>query len=273
MTKPLDLFSFHGYRNYLKAWIEHARENQTSNLSRLAEAIGVNPSFLAHVQSGLKNLSFEQAALISKIFNHTNLEREYFFALVQIERAGTQLLKTYWESKKDAILEERSRVKSRVGKHLELTSEDRAIFYSSWIYVAVFVATAINDGQTLDQIASRFSLDRSKAEEILNFLESNGICGRENSIYKMAQNSVYISNDSPLVVKHHTNWRMKGIQKMDSRQKNELFYTSPMSISASDFERIRELLLKSIESSQKIAHASAAEEVFCLNLDFFKVAT
>lgn len=270
MAKSIDVFSFHDYRLYLKAWIELAREKKTSNLSTLAEEIGVNPSFLAHVLSGVKNLSFEQAALISQIFNHTPLEREYFFSLVQIERAGTQLLKVYWESKKQNILDERSKVRSRVGQHVELSAEDRAVFYSSWIYVAIFVATAIDDGQTLDQIAHRFSLNRSKAEEMLNFLERTGICVREKNIYKMGQNSVYISNESPLVVKHHTNWRMKAIQKMDSRQSKELFYTSPMSISSSDFEKIRELLLKSIESSQKMAHDSPAEDVFCLNIDFFK---
>ncbi|OQW55059.1 MAG: hypothetical protein A4S09_17160 [Proteobacteria bacterium SG_bin7] len=271
MSKSLDIFSFQGYRSYLKAWIEEARASQTSNLTRLSEAIGVNPSFLAHVLSGLKNLSFEQAALISKILTHTNLEREYFFALIQIERAGTQLLKSYWESKKNAILDERLRVKSRVGSHIELTAEDRAIFYSSWIYVAVFVTTAIDDGQTLDQIAGRFNLNRTRVEEILNFLERTGVCVRENTIYRMGQNSIYISNDSPLVVKHHSNWRMKAIQKMDIRQKKELFYTSPMSISEADFEKIRELILKNIEESQKIAHASPAEDVFCLNIDFFKL--
>ncbi len=272
MGNPLDIFSFHDYRLYLRAWIEQARENRKSNLSRLAQLLNVNPSFLAHVLSGLKNFSFEQAAEISKIFGHTNLEREYFFALVHIERSGTQLLKNYWESKKRAILDERLKVKSRVGSHIELTAEDRAIFYSSWIYVAVFVSMAIGDGQTLDQIAERFALERSKAEEILNFLERTGICTRENNIYRMGQNTIYISNDSPLVVKHHTNWRMKAIQKMDTRQSNELFYTSPMSMSAADFEKIRELLLKNIESSQKIAQDSGAEEVFCLNIDFFKQA-
>ncbi len=272
MAKPLDIFMFQDYRDYLKEWIKQAREKKTSNLSRLAQSLKVNASFLAHILSGLKNLSFEQVAEISKIFEHTHLEREYFFALVHIERAGTQLLKAHWESKKNAILEERQKVRSRVGEHVELTAEDRAIFYSSWIYVTVFVATAINNGQTLDQIANKFSLDRSKTEEILNFLERSGICIRENTIYKMGQNSIYISNESPLVVKHHTNWRVKAIQKMDSRQSDELFYTSPMSISSADFKKIRELFLKSIETSQEVAHASPAEDVFCLNIDFFKLA-
>lgn len=270
MGKLLDLFNFIDYRAYLKAWLEHARAEGTSNLSRVSEAIGVHTSFLGHVLSGVKSLSFEQAAELSDVLNHTVLEREYFFTLLQIDRAGTQKLKKYWAEKKQLILNERDKVKSRVGKHLELSAEDRAVFYSSWIYVAIFVATAINDGQTLDQISEIFNLTRTKAEEILTFLTQTGICERDGAIYKMGKSVVYISNDSPLVVKHHTNWRMRAIQKMDTREPFELFYTSPMSMSLTDFKKIRELLAKTIESSLEICRASPAEEVVCLNIDFFK---
>lgn len=273
MHNSLDIFNFSDYRQYIKAWIELARASRSSNLSRLSETIGVHTSFLAHVLSGAKNLSFEQAADLSDSMEHTSLEREFFFALVQIERAGTTKLKKYWSEKKSTILMERSKLRTRVGTHHELSAEDRAIFYSSWIYVAVFVATAINDSQTLEQIAERFRLSRKKAEEVLAFLVQTGICEKDNSKYKMGKSVVYLENESPLVVKHHTNWRMRAIQKMDTRQASELFFTSPMSISMSDFSKIREILAKSIQSTLEICKDSPSEEVVCLNIDFFKCIT
>lgn len=273
MDKSLDIFGFSDYRIYLKGWLEEARGSGTSNLSRVAGAIGVHTSFLGHVLSGVKNLSFEHATELSEVLNHTTLEREYFFTLLQIERAGSQKLKKYWQEKQQAILKERTTVKSRVGKHSELSAEDRAIFYSSWIYVSVFVATAISEGQTLDQISELFGLTRGKADEILTFLTKTGICSREGTTYKMGSSVVFLANESPLVVKHHTNWRMKAIQKMDTREPSELFFTSPMSMSATDFEKIRKILSQSIESTLKICRDSPAEEVVCLNIDFFKLAT
>ena len=270
MDKSLEVYGFSDYRSYLKAWIEAARAQGTSNLSRLSEAISVHTSFLSHVLAGSKNLSFEQAAEICEALNHTSHEREYFFALLQIERAGSQKLKKYWLDKKQSLIDERAKVKSRVGEHSELSAEDRAIFYSSWIYVAVYVATAINDGQSLDQLADRFNLTRAKAEEILTFLVQIGVCERDGGVYKTGESVVYLTNDSPLVVKHHTNWRMRGIQKMDTRESSELFFTSPMSMSLTDFARIREILSKGIESALAICKDSPAEEVVCLNIDFFK---
>src|ERR1017187_2260631 len=143
MSKSLDIFSFSDYRKYIRAWLVEARREKTSNLSRLSQKIGVHTTFLAHILSGSKNLSFEQAVELSEAFGHTKIEEEYFFALLQLERAGSVKLKKYWESKKERIKSDRKKLNTRVGEHHELTQEQRAIFYSSWIYVAIFVATAI----------------------------------------------------------------------------------------------------------------------------------
>lgn len=271
MSKSLDLFEFSDYRGFLKSWLDEARARGSSNLSRLAQAIGVHTSFLAHVLAGSKNLSFEQATEVSEAIGMTSMERDYFFALLQIERAGTVKLRAYWGEKRAAILADRLKVRSRVGEHHELSAEQKAVFYSSWIYVAVFVSAAIDDGQTLAQIAHRFQLSREKAQDVLDFLEQTGICERKNERYVMGKSVVYLGNESPLIVKHHTNWRMKAIQKMDTRENDELFFTSPLSMSASDFAKIRELLAKAIQSSLEICKDSPAEDVFALNIDLFKV--
>ncbi|MGZ3696413.1 MAG: TIGR02147 family protein, partial [Bdellovibrionota bacterium] len=240
------------------------------NLSRLAKGIGVHTSFLAHVLSADKNLSFEQATELSELLEHTSLEREFFFALLQIERAGTAKLKKYWQEKRDAILRDREALRSRVGEHHELSAEDRAIYYSSWIYAAVFVSTDIGGGQSLEQIAERFRLSRAKAQEVLTFLLRTGICVTSGNLYQMGKAVVYLSNDSPLVVKHHTNWRIRAMQKMDTRENTELFFTSPMSISTADFARVREVLAKAIEEAQAICRDSKSEEVVNLNIDLFR---
>ena len=269
MTNSPDIFSFSAYRAYLQAWLKFARDNHTSNLTQLAKLIGVHSSYLGHVITGTKNLSFEQATELSEALNHTAAERDYLFALIQVERAGSEKLRKYWDAKKQEILSDREKMRSRVGGHSELTQEVRSIFYSSWIYVAVFVATAINDGQTLEQIANRFSLSREKAQEILEFLVGAGICNIDGSTFKMGIPVVYLPNESPLVIQHHTNWRVRAIEKIDTRKKADLFFTSPMSMSATDIAKAREILAKSIEQIHEICRVSPAEDIVCLNIDLF----
>src|SRR5258708_4009541 len=138
MSKGLDIFSFSDYRKYIKAWLKEAKSKHKSNLSRLSKRIGVHTTYLAHILNGSKNLSFEQAAEMSEVLGHTKIEEDYFFALLQIDRAGSAKLKKYWTLKKELIEANRQKLGSRVGVHHELTQEQRAIFYSSWIYVAIF---------------------------------------------------------------------------------------------------------------------------------------
>lgn len=268
----MDIFEYSDYRQYVRAWLEAARKTNTCNLSRLAKATQVHTTFLSNVLSGKKNLSIEQATLISETMGQTSTECDYFFAMIEIERAGSSKLKAYWRRKKTQLEADRKKIGSRVGEHRELTDTERAIYYSSWIYSAVFAAAAISDGQTLDEIASRFSLTREKANEFLSFLVEAGICDLKDGKYIMGQAFVYVPNESPFVVKHHMNWRMKAIQKMDTRETAELFFSAPISISKSDFDQIREVMAQAIQKSMAICKDSPAEEVVCLNIDFFKTS-
>lgn len=147
MAQNLNIYEFSDYREYLKAWLEAAKEAKRSNLTRLAEVAEVHPTFLSHVLGGTKHLSLEQAAAISAHFHHTRLERDYFFILIHLDRAGTPALRDYWSEKKQLLEKEKNRLSERFEKHHELTDDQRTRFYSSWIYLAVWVATGIDDGQ------------------------------------------------------------------------------------------------------------------------------
>ncbi len=271
MDKYINIFDFSAYRDYLNAWIEEARRQKKFNLSRMATVAGVHSTFLSHALGGKKDLSLEQAALVSQHLEHTQIEKDYFFVLIQLDKAGNQNLKEYWQQKKKLIITEKNKLSQRFEKHHELTEQQRVIFYSSWLYVAAWGATSIDDGQTLDQIAERFRISRDKAEEVMNFLTQCGVCDIKKNIYTIGKAHVHINNESPLVVKHHNNWRNKALQKMDFRELDELFFTSPMTMSKKAYEQIRENLNIFVKESVNIATSSkTAEEVVCLNIDFFK---
>ena len=273
MTKPLNLFDFSDYRAYLEGWLKEAKQAKTGNLSRLAEVAQVHPTFLSQVLGGSKHLSFEQAAFVSEHLGHTKLERDYFFLLIQIDRAGTKMLRDYWLEKKSELEQEKNKLSQRFDPHHELTQEQRAIFYSSWIYVAMWVSTDIDGGQSIAQIAERFHLNRAKAVEFMDFLVQTGVCYEDRGIFKMGKTHVHVTNESPFVTKHHSNWRIKAVQRMDDREPSELFFTAPMSISQADFDVIREKLNLVLKEAVDVAKASVSENIFCLNIDFFRAGS
>lgn len=269
MAKPLNLFDFSDYRKYLSAWLLEAKAQKTSSLSKLAEVAQVHATFLSHVLNGTKQLSLEQAALISEFISHTQFEREYFFILIHIDRAGNKKLKDYWLEKKIILEKEKNKLSHRIDKHKVLNLEQRATYYSSWIYAAIWVSTSCEGAQTLTKIKERFNIPQKQIEDALHFLVESGLCIEEKGNYKMGEVHVHEPNESPFVVKHHMNWRMRAIQKMDLRESNELFFTAPMSLSQEDFLSIREKLNLVIKDIITQAKDSPAEDVFCFNIDFF----
>ena len=266
----VNVFSSDQYRIYLKNWLAEARELRIANLNILAKKAQVHPTFLSQVLAGRKDLSLEQASLLSEYLEHSPLERDYFFVLVQLDRAGHLQLKKYWSEKKEQLLEEKNKLGRRFDSHLELTDQERAVFYSSWLYSALRICTAIDQGQSALQLTERVRLPKSKVTEILNFLVSTGVCLEEEGIYRIGAAHIHVPNESPFVIKHHTNWRMRAIHEMDQRQKDELYFTAPMSISEKDFAVIREKLNQIIREVVDQAKASEAQILTCLNIDFFR---
>lgn len=269
MDQETNLFEFSDYRAYLNACLALGRRERRFNLTQLSQVARVHPTFLSHILGGDKQLSLEQAVLISDFLGHSRLEQDYFLVLIQLDRAGSERLRQHWADKKDQLQREKSRIHRRLDKHKELNQEQRAEFYSSWLYVAVWVSTGIDGRQTLSQVARRFGLGRDRAEAILAFLTATGLCVRDGEHFAMGETHIHVPDDSPFVVKHHVNWRMKAIQRMDFRTGQELFFTAPMSVARKDYELIREKLTRTLAEIVGIAKSSRAEDVACLNIDFF----
>jgi uncharacterized protein (TIGR02147 family) len=263
----MNIFTFDSYRAYLLTWLQTARSQRSGNLGRLAKHAQVHATFLSQVLNGRKDLSAEQGILISEHLEHSALERDYFLTLVHLERAGNQSLEKYWNDKKNQLIAEKNNLARRFSPHSELSDTQRAIFYSSWIYSAIRIYSAVGDGQTLIGLADKFRLPISRVSEIMEFLVASGLCKQEQEHYKIGEAHIHVSNDSPFVIKHHLNWRMRAIHEFDRRQSDELFFTAPMSISGMDLAEKLNIVIREIV---EIAKSSEAESLVCLNVDFFR---
>jgi hypothetical protein len=84
----------------------------------------------------------------------------------------------------------------------------------------------------------------------------------------MSQN--YVRASSPLVKRHHVNWRLKAIEHYEKLSDSELGFTAPLTISKKDFDIVREEILKFIQDLSKRVEKSDSEIVACLNIDWFK---
>ena len=89
--------------------------------------------------------------------------------------------------------------------------------------------------------------------------------------YTMGVQSTFVERGSPHLMKHHANWRVKAVQDSDLMRETDLMFTGQISLSNSDFLFLRERITEFIKLASERAKDSKAEDVACLNIDWFRV--
>jgi Domain of unknown function (DUF4423) len=223
---------------------------------------------MSQVFRGDRDLTVEQAVDVAKFIGLSASERQFLLLLVQRARAGTSELAAILTEQIEAARQSSQTLKNRI-KHSKLNEIDRSIFYSEWYYSAIRLGLSIEKLNTLGAIADHLDLDRNLVTKVIRFLRENQLIVEKNGKFDLGPQVTHVEHDSPYVNRHRTNWRLKGLQALQNVEKDNLFYTGPMALSASAAQGIRENLVELIERSTRAAAGSKSEILACLNIDWF----
>ncbi|WP_413586768.1 TIGR02147 family protein [Bdellovibrio sp. HCB274] len=266
----MQIFDFHDYKLCVNSWIEQQSRGGHGQLRQMALHLDVNSVVMSQIFRGDRELTLEQALSLSKYMGHSDLERDYFLLLVQHARAGTHDLKDVLKNQLEAIRESALALKNRV-KHQKFRDEDKATFYSQWYYSAIRLGVSIPGLNSASSIAQHLNLDRALVTRVVEFLSSHGLIVESKGKLDIGPQVTHVGHDSPFVNRHHSNWRLKGLQALESVSDKDLFYTGPMALSEDAAKEIRKLLIEVVEKSTKKAATSDSEVLRCLNIDWFGV--
>lgn len=242
-------------------------------LKKWAEMLSISTTLMSQIMNGERQMQPDYAYQFKNYFGWTDLETDYFLILIQIQRAQNHDFKKYLEKKQKAIQTQSEKIIERVNFKRTLNEVEQSIFYSSWLYSVIrLYCSTDKKGKTLNEVKSYFKLSNEEAESKLNFLVDTHLCQFDGTHYLMGIASTHLPQSSPHVNKHHTNWRIKAVQNYDYMKKNDLSYTSPISLSRTDYDKIRELILQLVKQTTDIVAPSPEEMVACLNIDLFEIS-
>ena len=268
----MTLFEYKDYRDFIKDGFKNQPKKGHGQARKIAEYLRVSSTYISQVLSGAKSFTLEQSHELAEYFGFNSLESDYFFYLVQKERAGTKSLQTFCENKLEHLRNQALKVINRIQPKKVLSHEEMAVFYSNAIYSAVHLySSTLAKGRSFDEISKRFDLSRAKTASVVEFLKSSGLIYEESGSFKMSTQSTHVGTDSPFLIKHLTNWHLRAISAAEDLKETELMYSSNVSLSKKDFEKLREKMLIFIKDFLKEVHESPAEDIACFNLDFFWV--
>jgi uncharacterized protein (TIGR02147 family) len=236
----------------------------------MAEYLRISSTMMSHIFNGDRHLSNESANDLCEFMGLADDEFDYFFLLVAYAKAGNHRLQARLKKKVLAEQKKANQISKKMKADTELNEPAKAIFYSNWLYAGIGTMTACPSYKNVDQIADHLKISRVTAQKVVDFLLQYNLCTIKNNELNVGPQITHIPHDSPLVHKHHQNWRLQGLNKMAESRERNLFFTSPMSVSDETSEVLRLKILAFIEEVRKQIRPSPSEIVRCLNIDWFE---
>ena len=207
---------------------------------------------------------------MNQFLKHSDDECEFFLDLVIYERASDQSLKIRYKNKLDNIRTERLRIKKRMGDTNEINDANKAQFYTSHLYGLIHVLVSLPKFQTFDSLQRVLGISEVKLKNIINFLLKINIIKYENNKYSPLENNIHLDKNSPHILQHHTNWRLATVEQIKNTRKEDLHYSLSFSTSNKVAAKIRESILKQLETFSEEIVNSEPENTYAYCFDFFE---
>lgn len=266
----MSIFDFKDYKEYFNAWVKELPKGGRGEYRKVAGHLGVSTTMISQVFNGEKHVNLELASELADYLHLNERETDFLFLLVESARAGTFRLRQKLKKRIEGARAEARKLEVRLQKDAELSDATKSVFYSSWIYSGVRMLADLPEMTDAQVIAERLNLPRTQVQKVLEFLIKESLVVLKEGQLSMGPRRTHIGASSPMVAKHHQNWRIAGFQKMILTDTDNLFYTGPMTLSKSVAEQVRAELPSVIEKITSWVVPSPSETVRCLNIDWFE---
>lgn len=270
--KNKSIYEFRDYKAYLRFLESHRPQGSRGFRAELSRTVGCQTAYTSQVLNGSANFSLEQAQVLNEWLAHDKNESRYFLFAIDYARAGTALLRANYLELMEELIQKQLNLKERFKVKEMLSSEDQAVYYGHWAYAAMHMAVTVPQLQTPEAISDFFRFPQARVNKVLKFLVSVGlVVNAKPNHYTIGTARLHLGVDSPLLPKHHVNWRLEAMKSLDREAESDLHYTSIVSLSQEDVLAIKALLVKEIDAYNAIVKPSVEETLCCLTLDFFEL--
>jgi len=267
--KMANIFEYELYKNYVNERIKSMPHGGRGQFRLMAKKLNMHTTLISQIFNGDRHLNQEQACDLCQYWGLTSLETEFFFLLLQYNKASTINLQKILKDQLNSLRKRAEKLVNRLPQNKQLSETTQAIFYSNWFYSGIRLLSSIPGHRNVDTISDYFNLPKSLVGQTIEFLLANGLCVEKNGEIIIGPNRIHIPADSPFVTRHHQNWRVKGLEKIQKISEHELMFTAPMSLSTKDSVKVKKILLQMIDEISNLVKETNPEKVACLNIDWF----
>ncbi|HWU44289.1 MAG TPA: TIGR02147 family protein [Bdellovibrio sp.] len=260
----MQTFEYLDYKKFLNGRLQHGLQK------KFAIFLGCQPAFLSQVLRGKPDLSLEQGMLATEYFQLNSHEAEYFMLALQNSRAGSLKLKKYFEDKMTHLRLLNQRIDSRIGNFVKLDDSAKSVFFSSWKYSFIYVLLSLPDKNQLELIKAKTKLSETEISRVIKELTDLKLIQKSRDRWQPTKNRIHLNPEDIQISNHHRNYRAFSSRELEEIKPKSLHFSSAIALSIEDAQKVKEVLLQTIQEVEAIIKPSEEETIRVLCMDFFE---
>lgn len=262
------VFHFASYKSAMKHYFR--AKGTRGLLSRAAEGIQCQRSYLSRVMDTKVHLTPDQAFALAQFLRLGPSEREYFQTLNEWERAGLPAYRETLHAKLRRLKAAHESIAERMQRPQPKTDFELT-YFSGWQWCAIHLLTSLPTRQSPEAIAQRLSLPPALVQTHLEKLQEWGLVRKAVAGWEYASGEAHLPKDSPLALMHNQNWRTRAVLSSQSPNEFNVHFTNVQTISRADAELVKERLLQFISECNSTMGPSDPEVPVAFTCDFFRI--
>lgn len=268
--KDSSLFLYSDYKQILDLYLR--QRHSRGALSRAAEALNCQRSYLSRIMNGNLHLTPDQAYMLAQFWKLKPLEQDYFLCLVDYDRAASRSYRDHIKHKINELKKRNDSLSERMQRPQPpvITSQE-AIYFSTWQWSAIHFVASIPQYQTIASLSEKLAIPKESLKIFLERLKEIGLVQNQGSRWEFAKGEFHISKDSPFVIQHHQNWRSKAVMDAQVYQRNNIHYTNIQTASRKDIAALKTMMLEFISESKNLLDPSPPEDCVVFLCDIFEI--
>lgn len=238
--------------------------------STMAKAAGFHSSYLSQVMRGDAHLSQEQGLRLAKLWLLDENASSHFLDLVDFEKCSDRELKKFIGKRLEERRKQYHSLMNRLEADHSISVENQYRFYSMWYYSAAYMLLAIDEyANAPEKIGRRLGLTEGQADEVLDSLADIGLIKKVDGHWQRNVKTLVIK-DFPMRAVYQIGWRRQAIRSLEL-QRGISHHSAIYTLTEEDVQKFKKILEEAVERTRAIGLASPGQELYCANIDLFRV--
>ena len=268
----MSFFQSRDYRTVLseriRDWKSHASQR---TLSRLADAIGVQVSYLSNSLKGRAHLSSDQVYAICNELGCSAIETEYALLLLERERSSHSKRREELDAKIEAIQrDELSTVKSLKAKPPELSAWNLERYYLDPFVQLIHIYIRMTGPISAAQLTLDFGLTPEHTGKVLETLESIGDVTRTKDRFVSINPGRHLPKKSPVAGPHLLLMRIKSLDQLQRLTDDEKYsFSATIATTRETRDQLELLFIEFLKKAEALVGSAESESLYQINFDLF----